>query len=181
DARCARCPKPEPRKRNANRSAWWRIAAVGAVGAVLGAAVIAGVLRWDSGSQARPESTAPSAPITARCQYTVTVAQTADRPVIVPATADGGRRCVLSTKDAAQGPLAGVTTLQAALRVCYRAEINDPEGIYGPDTQRAVLAAQDRHTITKDGVFGPQTSAAMTWPTTAADGTLQPPCRTVGI
>ncbi|WP_433666760.1 serine/threonine-protein kinase [Nocardia sp. CA-136227] len=162
------------------RSAWWRIATTGVVGAVAGAAVIAGVLRWDSDS-ARPEATVPSAPITARCQYTATVPQTPDRPVVVPATADGGRRCVLSTKDAAQGPLAGVTTLQAALRVCYQAEINDPEGIYGPDTKRAVLVAQDRHTVTKDGVFGPQTSAAMTWPTTAGDGTPQPPCRTVGI
>ncbi|MFD7842573.1 serine/threonine-protein kinase [Nocardia sp. NPDC059764] len=163
-----------------HRSAWWRIAATGAVGAVAGAAVIAGVLRWDSDS-ARPEATAPPAAITARCQYTAAVPQTPDRPVIVPATADGGRRCVLSIKDAAQGPLAGVTTLQAALRVCYQAEINDPEGIYGPDTKRAVLVAQDRHTVTKDGVFGPQTSAAMTWPTTAGDGTPRPPCRTVGI
>ncbi|MFF0635760.1 protein kinase [Nocardia sp. NPDC004151] len=28
---------------------------------------------------------------------------------------------------------------------------------------------------------GAQTSAAMTWPTTAGDGTPQPPCRAVGI
>lgn len=163
------------------RSAWWRIAVTGLVGAAVGAAVIAGVLHWNSDSDARPAATTPSAPITARCLYTATVPLVPDSPAIVPATADGGRRCVLSTKDAAQGPLAGVKTLQAALRVCYRAEINDAEGVYGPDTKRAVLAAQEHHAVTEDGVFGPQTSAAMTWPVTGGNGTPQPPCRTVGI
>ncbi|WP_433591002.1 protein kinase domain-containing protein [Nocardia sp. CA-145437] len=163
------------------RSAWWRIAVTAAVGAVAGAAVIAGVLHGNSGSDGSTSAATTPPPITARCLNSAPVPVAPGLHVIVPATADGGRRCILSTKDAAQGPLTGVQTLQAALRACYSAVINDTEGVFGPDTKRAVLAAQDRHAVTKDGVFGPQTSAAMTWPVTAGDGTPQPPCRTVGI
>ncbi|MGW2663383.1 serine/threonine-protein kinase [Nocardia tengchongensis] len=163
------------------RSSWGRAVVIGVVGAVAGAAVIAGVVHWNSGSEARPGVTSPPPSITARCMYVATVAVGPGLHAVVPATGDGGRRCLLSTKDAAQGPLTGVKTLQAALRACYSAEIKDAEGVFGADTKRAVLGAQERHAVTRDGVFGPQTSAVMTWPVSGDDGSTRSPCRAIGM
>ncbi|BEK97149.1 serine/threonine-protein kinase [Nocardia seriolae] len=154
------------------------IAAVTAA-VVVGAAVIVVVLQWNSAPARVAAGSAPSAPISARCVYTATVPVAPGLHAVVPVTGDGGRRCLLSGKDAAQGPLEGVKTLQSALRTCYSVEIADVDGIFGADTKRAVLTVQERHAITRDGVFGPQTSAAMNWPVYNDDNVIQPPCRTV--
>ncbi|MGW4242793.1 serine/threonine-protein kinase [Nocardia sp. NPDC004722] len=143
------------------------------------AAVTAGVLYWNTTSDPGTAAPTPAASITARCLYTTTVSVAPGTHAVIPATGDGGRRCILSLKDAAQGPLEGVKALQSALRTCYNTEIADTDGIFGADTKRAVLIVQQQHSVTTDGVFGPQTSNAMTWPVYADDNTLQPPCRTV--
>ncbi|MFE3195383.1 serine/threonine-protein kinase [Nocardia sp. NPDC059240] len=143
------------------------------------AAAIAGVLYWNSGSDPSGAAPAPAASITARCLYTTTLSVAPGVHAVVPATGDGGRHCILSIKDAAQGPLEGVKALQSALRTCYSTQITDTDGIFGDDTKRAVLTVQQQHSVKQDGVFGPQTSNAMNWPVYSADNTLQPPCRTI--
>ncbi|MFD7078295.1 peptidoglycan-binding protein [Nocardioides sp. NPDC059952] len=56
-----------------------------------------------------------------------------------------------------------VKTLQRALNQCYGRNL-DVDGIYGDATKAAVKVAQGRHGLKQDGLFGPNTSKAMTWP-----------------
>ncbi|GAB2556564.1 serine/threonine-protein kinase [Nocardia heshunensis] len=156
-----------------------RVVTLAAATAGVLAAAIAGVLYWNSGSNAGGVDPAPAASITARCLYTTTVSVAPDAHAVVPATGTGSRHCILSLKDAAQGPLEGVKALQSALRTCYNTQITDTDGIFGTDTKQAILTVQQQHSVKQDGVFGPQTSNAMTWPVYAADNTVQPPCRTI--
>ncbi|MBC7274932.1 peptidoglycan-binding domain-containing protein [Nocardioides sp.] len=58
---------------------------------------------------------------------------------------------------------AAVKTLQRALNRCYGRSL-EVDGIYGEATKAAVKVAQGRHGLFKDGLFGPNTSRAMTWP-----------------
>ncbi|SDK73129.1 Putative peptidoglycan binding domain-containing protein [Nocardioides sp. YR527] len=56
-----------------------------------------------------------------------------------------------------------VKTLQRALNQCYGRSL-DVDGIYGDDTKAAVKVAQGRLGLKQDGLFGPNTSKAMSWP-----------------
>lgn len=71
----------------------------------------------------------------------------------------GEQNCILAQGD--QG--AGVFVLQDALRRCY-AQAIAWDAIYGPATAEAVRNVQRWHGITVDGIYGPQTRAAMAWP-----------------
>lgn len=55
-----------------------------------------------------------------------------------------------------KGPL--VRSLQAKLNRFYRLDV---DGIFGPQTKRAVMAFQARHKMIADGVVGPQTWSAL--------------------
>jgi murein L,D-transpeptidase YcbB/YkuD len=57
----------------------------------------------------------------------------------------------------------GVYKLQDALRRCYGQSIAH-DGAFGAQTQQAVRNVQTFHGLPRDGVYGPQTRAAMTWP-----------------
>jgi hypothetical protein len=57
-----------------------------------------------------------------------------------------------------------VLLLQAALSQCNGRPVAG-DGIYGPDTRRAVAALQAEHGLTADGGYGPDTREAMSWPT----------------
>ena len=89
---------------------------------------------------------------------------------VVPTESDddlfGARNCVL---DATHGGGAPVLVLQVALATCYGQPMGT-DGTYGPGTVAAVQAAQTIHGLPADGVFGPQTSEALMWPTTSDSG-----------
>jgi len=57
-----------------------------------------------------------------------------------------------------------VLLVQAALSQCNGRPVAG-DGIYGPDTRRAVAAVQADHGLTADGGYGPDTREAMSWPT----------------
>ncbi|GAB4587428.1 peptidoglycan-binding domain-containing protein [Nocardia sp. IFM 10818] len=89
---------------------------------------------------------------------------------MLPSTEDGNRRCIPSVVEsqsrgsAPAAPLAGVTALHEALRLCYGHETADGTGIYGPATKTDVRYVQDVVGEKQDGVYGPRTAAAMKWP-----------------
>ncbi|PJI95160.1 peptidoglycan-binding domain-containing protein [Luteimicrobium subarcticum] len=56
-----------------------------------------------------------------------------------------------------------VYSLQLALKRCYHQSI-DADGVFGPATRNALIAAQGVAKVTQDGVWGPNTRNAMKWP-----------------
>ncbi|MBT3150984.1 peptidoglycan-binding protein [Streptomyces sp. CHD11] len=73
-------------------------------------------------------------------------------------TGTGSRNCQMS-----QGAQSNaVYALQIAIDTCYRDISRD--GIFGPETRRAVRAVQDAADVGVDGVYGPVTRKAMKWP-----------------
>ena len=82
---------------------------------------------------------------------------------------NGSTNCILARGNA--GP--AVRVLQQALNDCYSfpddvSNANNGkigvDGIYGPETYRAVRYVQGREGIARDGVYGPQTFSRMLWP-----------------
>ncbi|WP_067545737.1 serine/threonine-protein kinase [Nocardia crassostreae] len=119
-------------------------------------------------------STTSVPPSYSRCHFVTDVPVAANAHAVIPSTNNGGRYCILSTNDSPPGgtaqPLAGVTALQTALRLCEGREITDATGMYGQDTKTDVQFVQDKYHLTQDGVYGPKTSAAMLWPVYDATG-----------
>jgi peptidoglycan hydrolase-like protein with peptidoglycan-binding domain len=73
-------------------------------------------------------------------------------------TGTGSRDCLMS-----QGAQSNaVYALQIAIDTCYQDISRD--GIYGPETRRAVWAVQETEEVGVDGVYGPETRKAMEWP-----------------
>lgn len=77
------------------------------------------------------------------------------------------RDCVLAMGEGSGAP---VETLQRALVQCHHQDIT-VDGAYGADTTAAVKLTQAQVGVPVDGHYGPQTGAAMAWPTLADDGT----------
>jgi hypothetical protein len=78
-----------------------------------------------------------------------------------PTTANNTRNtnCVLGVGNRGEP----VRYLQSAMHRCYGQQITI-DGLFGPQTRAALLNVQRFHRITADGVFGPQTSSVMAWP-----------------
>ncbi|GHA06527.1 hypothetical protein GCM10010303_15220 [Streptomyces purpurascens] len=73
-------------------------------------------------------------------------------------TGTGSRNCEMS--QGAQSD--AVYALQIAIDTCHQDISRD--GIYGPETRRAVRAVQDAGDVGVDGVYGPETRKVMKWP-----------------
>jgi Putative peptidoglycan binding domain len=84
-------------------------------------------------------------------------------PYTVPipsTTRNGGEsNCILGRGNQTEG----VYKLQNALNRCYGQNLT-VDGVYGAATERAVKNVQAKYGLPQDGVYGPQTRAAMTWP-----------------
>lgn len=80
------------------------------------------------------------------------------RTGVIPAIGYDNHQCVLGVGN--QG--SAVRALQRALRSCNGQNIA-VDGVYGPNTRRAVLNVQARAGIARDGVYGPNTANAMRW------------------
>ncbi|MEU6073187.1 peptidoglycan-binding domain-containing protein [Micromonospora sp. NPDC047074] len=81
--------------------------------------------------------------------------------VAIPSTTRNGgeSNCILAQGHATDG----VYKLQDALIRCYGQSIGK-DGIFGAQTAAAVRNAQRIHGLAVDGVYGPNTRAAMIWP-----------------
>lgn len=151
-----------------------RIAIASAVAAGLAFGALLWTVRSPSDSRASSDSSASASAgaFAQRCHFTTAVPTGDGYHALVPSTADGGRRCLLSFTDShptgsgerTAPPIEGVRALQDALRRCYHRELPAIDGIYSSATGLAVLYVQDLHRIDQDGVFGPQTSGVMQWP-----------------
>ncbi len=75
-------------------------------------------------------------------------------------------RCLLTqgTYDSSE-----VAVMQRALKTCYGQEIA-ADGDFGPATARALARAQAVMGVERDGVYGPQTAAAMRYPVRTTAG-----------
>lgn len=62
-----------------------------------------------------------------------------------------------------------VRALQSALRRCNGQELK-VDGVYGPETRRAVIDVQRSNGLRRDGVYGPETGRAMSWELAMPDG-----------
>lgn len=74
----------------------------------------------------------------------------------IPAANNGSTSCWMDQGNVS----AGVQALQRALVYCWHLNIS-VDSQYGPQTKEAVRAVQRREHIKDDGVYGPQTHAAM--------------------
>jgi peptidoglycan hydrolase-like protein with peptidoglycan-binding domain len=117
-----------------------------------------------------PASGAPRAQdaaiLAASCDSNWWTAVSPTRTTLVPTkNGTGDANCVLGRGN--QG--AGVRALQNVLRKCYGQDIAR-DGIFGPDTERAVKNAQTWENavsnagLAVDGVYGNKTRVAITWP-----------------
>jgi hypothetical protein len=66
-----------------------------------------------------------------------------------------------------RGDEEAVVALQTALARCNSQTVAI-DGVYGPATEQAVIAVQQRAGVGVDGEYGPATLQAMRWPTAAA-------------
>ncbi|MFE1905718.1 peptidoglycan-binding domain-containing protein [Streptomyces gardneri] len=89
--------------------------------------------------------------------------------VWVPATAGGSINCVLRQGDPYPS---AIGSLQTALRFCNGHNSLSSDGHYGPLTASAVRLTQEFARIPVDGVYGPQTRAAMFWVVNDSSRTL---------
>jgi hypothetical protein len=85
----------------------------------------------------------------------------------VAPTADGNDRGCVLTVD--QGSGAPVQALQSTLRNCYFVDL-EVDGDFGSATQLGLAAAQTAEGLNPDGNYGPQTAAALMWPTIDESG-----------
>jgi peptidoglycan hydrolase-like protein with peptidoglycan-binding domain len=64
-----------------------------------------------------------------------------------------------------------VERLQIALDYCTLHASLTVDGIYGPDTEQAVIAAQTYKDVPADGVYGPVTAKVLGWPVAGSNYT----------
>jgi murein L,D-transpeptidase YcbB/YkuD len=115
---------------------------------------------------------APPASAAASCTGTSIFASALGDAIRLPTVgnATGNDNCQLG----AGNDSVAVQRLQIALDQC---DLNpagyhqiSEDGIYGPDTTGAVTATQRFFGITQDGIYGPQTRNAMFWPVAGTNG-----------
>lgn len=91
----------------------------------------------------------------------------------VPSIGSGTTHCVLRRGNRGSA----VRALQVALANCNGRPYRDAlDGAFGPLTEAAVRAVQDRENVTIDGIYGPQTRSYMFWPAYNASGRLVGEC-----
>jgi peptidoglycan hydrolase-like protein with peptidoglycan-binding domain len=119
-------------------------------------AVASGIAMLPALTSAAPASAQPT------CEGTTLVGAAGGGSVRIPTPADGvaNFNCLLGLGNA--GP--PVARLQIALDHCNRHADVAIDGIYGPQTQTAVMELQMSLGLPQDGVFGPFTSSHMKWP-----------------
>jgi peptidoglycan hydrolase-like protein with peptidoglycan-binding domain len=86
--------------------------------------------------------------------------------------ATGSRNCTLA--EGAEG--GAVVTLQTALKSCNFASNLVIDGDFGANTEKAVSYAQHRRGIRQDGIYGPDSRQAFTWPTYWSSGKPKGKC-----
>jgi hypothetical protein len=87
---------------------------------------------------------------------------------VAPTVNGNDRGCVLTVDEGSGAP---VQALQSTLRTCYIQDIQ-ADGDFGSATQAGLQRAQTAEGLNPDGNYGPQTAAALAWPTVNDDGDI---------
>jgi peptidoglycan hydrolase-like protein with peptidoglycan-binding domain len=126
-------------------------------------AAVSGVALLPALMPATPASAQPSCDSTSRV-----LGLRGNDLVRVPTIGTGTGNWVCELGPGNAGP--AVARLQIALNDCNRHAKLTVDGIYGPDTEAAVVAVQQHEPVTVDGIYGQMTAAYMTWPVVGSNG-----------